>query len=95
MPTEEDVRNALKTVEDPELHMDIVTLELIYEIKVENGNAYVRMTLTTPACPYGPALLEEVKRKVTELEGIKDVQIELTFVPPWQPSEDLRSMFGV
>jgi len=92
MPTEEDVRNALKTVEDPELHMDIVTLELIYEIKVENGNAYVRMTLTTPACP---ALLEEVKRKVTELEGIKDVQIELTFVPPWQPSEDLRSMFGV
>jgi metal-sulfur cluster biosynthetic enzyme len=94
MLTEEDVRNALKTVEDPEIHMDIITLELVYEIGVEDGNVYVKMTLTTPMCPYGPQLLEEVKQKIMGL-GAKDVQIELTFVPPWQPSEELRAMFGI
>ena len=95
MATIEDIRNALKTVEDPELHIDIITLELIYEIRVNDGNVHIKMTLTTPACPYGPQLLEEVKQKVKALEGVKDVELELTFVPPWQPSEDLRAMFGV
>ncbi|MBI2173564.1 MAG: metal-sulfur cluster assembly factor [Candidatus Aenigmarchaeota archaeon] len=95
MATIEDVRNALKLVEDPELHMDIIILELIYEIRVDDGNVHIKMTLTTPACPYGPQLLEEVKQKVKALEGVKDVELELTFVPPWQPSEDLRAMFGV
>lgn len=96
MLTADDVRNALKTVEDPEIHMDIVTLELVYDIQIrENGVVGIKMTLTTPACPYGPQLLEEVKQKVKALEGVSDVDLELTFIPPWQPSEDLRAMFGV
>ncbi|MBI2580069.1 MAG: metal-sulfur cluster assembly factor [Candidatus Aenigmarchaeota archaeon] len=95
MATADDVRNALKTVEDPEIHMDIITLELVYDIQVNDGVVYIKMTLTTPACPYGPQLLEEVKQKVRALEGVKDVELELTFVPPWQPSEELRAMFGV
>ncbi len=95
MVTIEDVKNTLKTVEDPELHMDIITLELIYEIRVNGGNVHIKMTLTTPACPYGPQLMEEVKNKVRSMEGVKGVELELSFVPPWQPSEELRAMFGV
>ena len=96
MPTEDDVRNVLKTVEDPEIHIDIITLELVYEIQIrENGVVGIKMTLTTPACPYGPQLLEDVKQKVRALEGVQDVDLELTFAPPWQPSEELRAMFGV
>ncbi|MDI6720952.1 MAG: metal-sulfur cluster assembly factor [Candidatus Aenigmarchaeota archaeon] len=95
MVTTYDVRNALKTVNDPEIQMDIVTLELVYEIDVKDDNVHIKMTLTTPMCPYGPQLLEEVNQKIKGMEGVKGVDVELTFVPPWQPSEELRAMFGV
>ena len=53
------------------------------------------MTFTSPGCPYGPALLADTKQKLSEINGIKDVNVEVVFEPPWEPSEDLRSMFGV
>jgi len=95
MLTKEDVMNVLKAVNDPEIGIDIVTLELIYNVDVENDKVNVKMTFTTPACPYGPMLVEEIKAKVSELEGVKEVNVEVTFDPPWKPSEELRATLGV
>lgn len=95
MATNEDVMNVLKSVNDPELSIDIVTLELIYNVNVENDNVKIKMTFTSPMCPYGPMLVEEIKAKVNQLNGVKEVNIEVVFDPPWQPSEELRATLGV
>jgi len=95
MPTNEDVMNVLKGVNDPEIGIDIVTLELIYNVNVENDVANVKMTFTTPMCPYGPMLVEEIKSKVGGLEGVKEVNVDVVFDPPWKPSEELRATLGV
>lgn len=95
MATKEEVIEVLKKVNDPEIGIDVWTLELIYEVKVENNVIKVRMTFTTPMCPYGPMLVEEIKGKLKELKEVKDVDLEITFDPPWQPSEQLRATLGV
>ena len=95
MATKEDVIEVLKKVKDPEIMIDIWTLELIYDVKVENDKASIKMTFTTPMCPYGPQLLAEVKTKVSEIQGIKEADVEVTFDPPWKPSEELRATLGV
>ena len=95
MATNEDVMNVLKSVNDPELSIDIVTLELIYNVNVENDNVKIKMTFTSPMCPYGPMLVEEIKAKVNQLKGVKEVNIEVVFDLPWQPSEELRATLGV
>ena len=95
MATNEDIMNVLKSVNDPELSIDIVTLELIYNVNVENDNVKIKMTFTSPMCPYGPMLVEEIKAKVSQLNGVKEVNIEVVFDPPWQPSEELRATLGV
>ena len=95
MATNEDVMYVLKSVNDPELSIDIVTLELIYNVNVENDNVKIKMTFTSPMCPYGPMLVEEIKAKVNQLNGVKEVNIEVVFDPPWQPSEELRATLGV
>ncbi len=95
MPTAAEVIEVLKTIDDPEIGVDIYTLELVYELKVEPSRIYVRMTLTTPFCPYAPALLDEVKMKLRQLKGVREVEVELTFEPQWQPSEELRAMMGI
>jgi len=94
MLTKESIMETLKKCNDPEIQMDIVTLELIYEVKVDNDEVYIKMTFTTPMCPYGPMLIEDVKAKVLA-SGAKAVEVEVVFEPPWQPSEDLRAMMGV
>ena len=96
MPTKEDVMNVLKGVNDPEIGIDVVTLELIYNIDVsKNGKVDIKMTFTTPMCPYGPMLVEEIKAKVSEINGVKEVNVDVVFDPPWQPSEQLRATLGV
>ena len=96
MPTKQDVENVLKGVVDPEIGIDIVTLELIYDINAsEEGKVDIKMTFTTPMCPYGPMLLEEIKAKVSQINGVKEVNVDVTFDPPWQPSEQLRATLGV
>ena len=87
--------NVLKGIDDPEIHLDIVTLELIYEVNVENDVINVKMTFTTPMCPYGPMLVEEIKAKVSEINGVKEVNVNVVFDPPWKPSEELRATLGV
>ena len=94
MPTKEDVMKVLEGVNDPEIGIDVVTLELIYNVNLENDVANIKMTFTTPMCPYGPQLVEEIKSKVKELNGIKDVNVDVVFDPPWQPSKELRATLG-
>jgi metal-sulfur cluster biosynthetic enzyme len=95
MVSEEQVLDALKLVEDPELHLDIVTLELIRKITIDDASILVSLTLTTPACPYGPLLLEQVRSAVEKLDTSKKAVVSVTFDPPWKPSEKLKALMGL
>jgi metal-sulfur cluster biosynthetic enzyme len=91
------IRDVLRSVMDPELHMNIVDLGLVYGVDIADGNVNVKMTLTSPGCPYGPYLLHQVKDTVLSLKGVKDAQIEVVWEPPWGPdkmSEDVRLELG-
>jgi len=90
-----EIEKALKTVEDPELHIDVVTLGLIYDIKEENKDIKITMTFTSPMCPYGPQLMQAVKKKVQEVKPKSKVDIELTFEPVWQPTEEVKTLLGL
>lgn len=103
MITEELVRAALKNVIDPEIGLDIVNLGLVYRIDVlEDGRVVdIDMTLTTPACPAGPQILDQAKREVTALgdvyKSLEDVRINLVWTPFWNPSlmsEEAREELG-
>ena len=75
---------ALKEIYDPEIPVDIYDLGLIYELTVdEKGNAIVRMTLTSPACPVAESLPMQVHQKLLEVNGINDVDLQLVWDPPW------------
>jgi metal-sulfur cluster biosynthetic enzyme len=99
---EESVYAALRQVRDPELLVNVVDLGLIYEVKVEEvagkTNLALRMTMTTPACPWGPQLLQEVRDTLSALDGVGEVKVELTLDPPWTPdrmTEDARDELGM
>lgn len=97
MATEEDVREQLKQVIDPELDINIVDLGLIYEVDVEGSTADILMTLTTPGCPLHGVFDELVRREVIKLDSIEKVEVELTFEPRWSPekmSDDARGELG-
>ncbi len=96
--TEKAVRNALKTVKDPELNLDLVVLGLVYDIEVEGASAKATISLTTPMCPAAGQILEEAKEAVASVDGVEDAEIELTFDPPWTPeriSPLIRSALGI
>jgi len=95
MASKDDVIDRLKKVMDPELMVDVWTLELIYDLEVNEDSVDIVMTYTTPMCPYGPQLQDDIEEHVTDLEDIDEVNIEVTFTPRWEPSDDLRAMFGV
>ena len=99
MVSKEDVLRVLKSVVDMELGVDVVNLGLIYELKVNNGkDVYIKMTLTTPLCPLANAIVADVYQKVKEIEGVENVDIELTFDPPWSPdrmSPEARKLLGM
>jgi len=97
MPTREQVVDSLHQVEDPELGMDIVDLGLLYDVEVEGPKVKVTYTLTSMGCPAGAMIQEDIDRVVRELDGVEDVQSELTFEPPWTPdrmSEDAKFILG-
>jgi len=89
--------SALQDVADPELHAGIVDLGLVHGVGVSGGKAVIRMTLTSPACPYGPYLLRQVKTAAKAVSGVQDVHVDLVWDPPWSPAlmtEDLRIDMG-
>jgi metal-sulfur cluster biosynthetic enzyme len=96
-PTVEDVMDALSNVIDPELGLDFVELGLIYGVEVSDGNVSVTFTLTTPGCPIGPQVTEQIEEFVGELDGVRTVDSEMVFTPPWSPekmSEDAKFALG-
>ncbi|HEV7179898.1 MAG TPA: metal-sulfur cluster assembly factor [Candidatus Baltobacteraceae bacterium] len=102
MPTSEEVRTALKDVNDPELHMSIIDLGLIYGVEVEgekNEHVTVTMTLTSPMCPVGPQFRKDVMDKVQSMDGVETAKVDITFSPPWDPkemaSDDVKMMLGI
>jgi metal-sulfur cluster biosynthetic enzyme len=97
MATKEEVVEALRQVEDPELGMDIVDLGLMYEVELENGRVKVIHTLTSMGCPVGPMIQQQIDEVVRALPGVDDVEVELTWDPPWTPdkmSEDAKFILG-
>jgi metal-sulfur cluster biosynthetic enzyme len=94
-PTREQIIEVLKTVEDPELFIDIWFLGLIYHIGIEKGFVEVEMTFTSPMCPAGPQLVGEVQSKIAALPGVQDCDVRVTFNPPWEPSEEVKGMLGM
>jgi metal-sulfur cluster biosynthetic enzyme len=97
MPTKEEVVDALRQVEDPELWMDIVDLGLMYDVELENGKVKVVHTLTSMGCPVGPMIQQQIDEVVRALPGVNDVEVELTWDPPWTPekmSEDAKFILG-
>ncbi|WP_448517642.1 metal-sulfur cluster assembly factor [Pseudothermotoga sp.] len=99
MVTKEKVFEALKQVIDFEIGLDIVSLGLVYDVTVdEESNVTITMTMTTPACPLAGLILQDAEDKVRQIEGVKDVKINLTFDPPWTPdrmSEEIKKKFGI
>src|ERR1700722_1671219 len=96
-PTPEDVMDALTNVIDPELGLDFVELGLIYGVEVNDGNVNVTFTLTTPGCPIGPQVTEQIEEFVGELDGVKSIESQMVFTPPWSPekmSEDAKFALG-
>jgi metal-sulfur cluster biosynthetic enzyme len=97
VPSVDDVNEALSNVIDPELGLDFVELGLIYEVEVEDENVHVTFTLTSPGCPIGPQVTDQIKEYVGELDGVQDVNATMTFSPPWTPdmmSEDAKFALG-
>ena len=101
--TEQQVLEALKPIEDPELHLGIVDLGLIYGIDVnpqpEGEEVKVMMTFTSPFCPYGPALKSQTQKAVAGLPGVKNAVVNIVFTPPWDPrtmaSEECKIALGL
>jgi metal-sulfur cluster biosynthetic enzyme len=93
--TKEAVIEVLKTVEDPELFLDIWFLGLIYGIEINDGKVAIQMTFTSPMCPAGPMLIDDVQTKVAKIPGVQKVEVEITFTPPWEPSDDVKGMLGM
>jgi len=91
----DNVRDALKNVKDPEIGLDLVTLNLIYSVKTKGDKCKILMTFTTPMCPFGPAMVEEVQRAASEVKGVGHVEVEVTFEPPWQPTDEVKMMLGI
>jgi metal-sulfur cluster biosynthetic enzyme len=97
VPTRDEVIEALRRVEDPELGMDIVDLGLLYDVEVEGPHVKVTHSLTSMGCPVGPMIQEDIDRVTRELPGVEDVDVELTWDPPWTPdkmSDDAKFILG-
>jgi metal-sulfur cluster biosynthetic enzyme len=97
VPSREEIVEALRQVEDPELGMDIVDLGLMYDVELENGKVKVVHTLTSMGCPVGPMIQQQIDDVVRALPGVEDVEVELTWDPPWTPekmSEDAKFILG-
>jgi metal-sulfur cluster biosynthetic enzyme len=97
MPTVDDVQDALSNVIDPELGLDFVELGLIYDVEIEGDDVFVTFTLTSPGCPIGPQVSEQIEEFVSELDGVSNVFPKMTFTPPWTPelmSEEAKFALG-
>lgn len=92
------ILNALKTVKDPELNVNVVDLGLVYTIQTRESEVDVEMTLTSPACPAGPEILRNAVSALEKVEGVTKAQVRLVMSPPWTPermSDEARDELGI
>jgi len=97
VPSQNDLFEALRQVEDPELGMDVVDLGLVYEVEVDGPKVKILYSLTSMGCPAGPLIAGDMERVSREVPGVEDVELELTFDPPWTPdkmSDDAKFILG-
>ena len=97
MPSVDDVEAALSNVIDPELGLDFVELGLVYDVTIDGGTVNVTFTLTSPGCPIGPQVSEQIEEFVSEVDGVTSVESSMTFSPPWTPdrmTEDAKFALG-
>jgi len=99
IPTPEELMDKLRDVIDPELGLSVVDLGLIYDVAFDDGDVLVKMTLTSPGCPLGPIIRGEAYAQLKELPGVKDVDVQIVWSPPWDPrtmaSEDVKMALGI
>jgi metal-sulfur cluster biosynthetic enzyme len=99
MPTELEIRRALRKVKDPELNLDLVVLGLVYGIEVQDeGHVRASISLTSPFCPAASQILDEARTAIEAVDGVKSAEVELTFNPPWTPERMdpiVRSSLGL
>jgi metal-sulfur cluster biosynthetic enzyme len=87
-PSSDAVRKALRAVKDPELNLNIIDIGLVYDVEVDDGGGVrVKMTLTSPGCPAGTEILDDVKRVLADMEGVESVDVELVWDPYWTPEK--------
>lgn len=98
MVEKEQIIEVLKKVYDPEIQYDVWSLGLIYNIEINGNKVKILMTFTSPMCPYGPALMDDIRRQVSAISGVGEVDVEVTFSPPWGPdkmSEEAKIGLGI
>jgi len=97
--TVEEVTAALKDVYDPEIPVNVVDLGLIYSVNIDDDNhVHVEMTLTAAGCSMGPFITQQAEWAIADVDGVKDVEVEITFDPPWSAekiTEDGRKLLGI
>jgi metal-sulfur cluster biosynthetic enzyme len=88
VPSSEAIRKALRSVKDPELNLNIMDIGLVYDVEADQaGNVRVEMTLTSPGCPAGGEIIEDVKRVVGDMAGVQSVAVDLVWDPYWTPEK--------
>jgi len=96
--TIDEVQEALRDVYDPEIPVNVLDLGLIYDIKINDGQVYVQMTLTAPGCGMGPYIAQNAEWRIAEIEGVEDVEVDMVFDPPWNPeliTDDGKKLLGL
>ena len=93
-----EVQEALRDVYDPEITVNVLDLGLIYDIKIDEGQVYVQMTLTAPGCGMGPYIAQNAEWRIAEIDGVEDVEVDMVFDPPWSPeliTEEGKKLLGL
>ncbi len=97
--TKEEIMNALRSVMDPEIGLDVVSLGLVYDVSIsDSGEVQIKMTMTTPGCPLVGMMTEDVKNVIETIDGVKSVQVELVWDPPWTAdmiAPEVRAKLGI
>jgi len=98
MPTELDVKRALRKVKDPELNLDLVVLGLVYGVEIQESHVHAKISLTSPFCPVAGQILDDARAAIEGVAGVESAEVELTFDPPWSPERMdpiIRSSLGL
>ncbi len=98
MPTEDDIREALRDIYDPDIPANVVDLGLVYNIRVDGDEVTIKMTLSTPGSPHAEHIREEITERLFQVDGVEGVQVDIVWEPSWHPdlmSEEAKASLGM